>query len=71
MASAARALTLAPWVLSPPSCLASLSNPAKDMKHEPTVHVYYADRTIDVKDGLPKFKDMPAEFGGSGDMLTE
>jgi hypothetical protein len=24
-----------------------------------------------VKDGLPKFKDFPKEFGGSGDMLAE
>ena len=46
-------------------------NVVPDLKHEPTVHVHYARRTMDVKDGLPKFKDMPAEFGGSGDMLTE
>jgi hypothetical protein len=24
-----------------------------------------------VKDGLPKFKDFPKEFGGSGEMLAE
>ena len=46
-------------------------NVVPDLKHAPTVHVHYAHRTIDVKDGLPKFKDMPAEFGGSGDMLSE
>jgi len=46
-------------------------NVVPDLKHEPTVHVFYASRTIDVKDGLPKFKDMPAEFGGSGETLPE
>jgi len=24
-----------------------------------------------MKDGLPKFKDFPTEFGGSGEMLEE
>jgi len=24
-----------------------------------------------MKDGLPKFKDMPADLGGSGDMVEE
>jgi hypothetical protein len=26
---------------------------------------------VAVKDGLPKYKDLPAEFGGSGETLTE
>ena len=42
-----------------------------DLKYEPTVHVFYSEKTVAIKDGLPKFKDMPAEFGGSGDMLPE
>ena len=46
-------------------------NVVPDLKHEPALHVYYANRTIAVKDGLPKFKDMPADFGGSGDTLPE
>ncbi len=46
-------------------------NVVPDFKHEPTLHVYYGERTMAVKDGLPKFKDMPAEFGGSGDVLPE
>ena len=46
-------------------------NVVPDLKHEPTLHVFYATRTIDVKDGLPKFKDMPADFGGSGDTIEE
>ena len=39
--------------------------------HEPTLHVFYASKTVSVKDGLPKFKDMPTEFGGSGETLPE
>ena len=46
-------------------------NVVPDFTHEPTLHVFYAERTMAVKDGLPKFKDMPAEFGGSGDTLPE
>ena len=46
-------------------------NVVPDMKHEPTVHAYYSERTISIKDGLPKFKDLPEEFGGSGEILPE
>ncbi len=46
-------------------------NVVPDFTHEPTVHVFYANKTISVKDGLPKFKDMPAEFGGSGETLSD
>ena len=35
----------------------------------PEAHVNYAERMIDMADGLPKFKDMPAEAGGSGEMM--
>ncbi len=46
-------------------------NVVPDLTHEPTLHVFYAHKTISVQDGLPKFKDMPSEFGGSGDTLLE
>ena len=46
-------------------------NVVPDLKHEPTMHVYYKDKTISIKDGLPKFKDFPTEFGGSGEILSE
>lgn len=39
--------------------------------HEPTLHVHYGSKTVSMKDGLPKFKDLPADYGGSGEMLTE
>jgi hypothetical protein len=37
----------------------------------PGVHVNYAEVVLPMKDGLPKFKDFPAEFGGSGEMIAE
>ncbi|WP_339950095.1 GFA family protein [uncultured Albimonas sp.] len=37
----------------------------------PQAHVHYAERMIDMPDGLPKFRDMPAEAGGSGEMLAD
>jgi len=39
--------------------------------HEPALHVWYGEKTVSVKDGLPKFKDMPSDLGGSGDTLPE
>ena len=35
------------------------------------VHVNYAETVLPMRDGLPKFKDFPAEFGGSGEMAAE
>ena len=39
--------------------------------HVGTLHVFYGEKTMSVPDGLPKFKDLPAEFGGSGETLEE
>ena len=39
--------------------------------HIPAVHVNYESKTIAMRDGLPKFKDFPKDFGGSGEMLAE
>lgn len=41
------------------------------VKFTPGLHVNYAETVLPMKDGLPKLKDFPAEFGGSGDMLPE
>ncbi|HEY6982231.1 GFA family protein [Reyranella sp.] len=38
---------------------------------EPGVHVNYAETVLPMKDGLPKLKDFPAEFGGSGEAVAE
>jgi len=38
---------------------------------EAGVHANYESTVLPMKDGLPKFKDFPAELGGSGEMLPE
>ena len=38
---------------------------------EPLSHVFYQEAIISIKDGLPKFKDLPIEDGGSGETLPE
>jgi hypothetical protein len=38
---------------------------------KPALHVFYGERMIAMKDGLPKFKDVPKEMGGSGELLAE
>ena len=42
-----------------------------DFKFEPGVHVHYQETVLPRKDGLPKFKDVPKEMGGSGINLPE
>lgn len=37
----------------------------------PAVHVNYAETVLPMKDGLPKLRDFPAEFGGSGETVPE
>ncbi len=46
-------------------------NTVPGIEHTPSLHVYYSEKTVSMKDGLPKFKDMPADFGGSGETLPE
>ncbi len=46
-------------------------NTVPRIKHTPTMHVYYAKKTVSMSDGLPKFNDLPTDFGGSGDMLSD
>ena len=43
--------------------------PGLDFK--PMLHVNYQEKVLSIKDGLPKMKDFPQEFGGSGDVLPE
>ncbi|QRM48632.1 GFA family protein [Rhizobium sp. BG6] len=42
-----------------------------DFKYVPALHVNYQESVLRIRDGLPKYKDMPAEMGGSGDLLPE
>jgi len=41
------------------------------LRFAPSVHVNYASTVLPMKDGLPKLKDFPAEFGGSGETMPE
>ena len=41
------------------------------LKFTPGLHVFYGESVLRIADGLPKFKDVPAEMGGSGDTLPE
>jgi hypothetical protein len=41
------------------------------LNYSPGVHVNYAETVLPMRDNLPKFKDFPAEFGGSGEPIAE
>ena len=45
------------------------TNPNLDFK--PGLHINYSETVLPMKDGLPKLKDFPAEFGGSGEAMAE
>jgi hypothetical protein len=42
-----------------------------DFHFQPQLHVNYGETVLHVRDGLPKLKDFPKEFGGSGVELPE
>lgn len=42
-----------------------------DFPFKPGIHVHYQEATLQIKDGLPKMKDVPKEMGGSGINLAE
>ena len=41
------------------------------LQFSPGVHINYAETVLPMRDGLPKLKDFPTEFGGSGEQMTE
>lgn len=43
----------------------------RDFNFNPGFHVHYQESVHPIKDGLPKFRDLPAEAGGSGLQLSE
>jgi len=43
----------------------------RDAPFTPAVHVHYQETVLRIRDGLPKQKDLPSEFGGSGVSLSE
>ncbi len=40
------------------------------LKFDPSVHVNYSESVLSMDDGLPKFRDFPVEFGGSGEFVS-
>lgn len=40
-------------------------------RYVPAVHVNYETTVLRIRDGLPKYKDMPSEMGGSGTLLAD
>ena len=42
-----------------------------DFPFDPQVHVHYVSTVLPMKDGKPKFRDIPSEMGGSGQLLPE
>jgi hypothetical protein len=42
-----------------------------ELKFSPGLHVNYAETVLPMRDGLPKFKDIPAELGGSGELMQD
>jgi hypothetical protein len=42
-----------------------------DFPFDPQVHVNYGETVLRMNDGKPKFKDLPAEMGGSGEQVNE
>ena len=41
------------------------------LAYAPNLHVWYSEKVLAVRDGLPKFRDFPKEFGGSGETVPE
>jgi hypothetical protein len=41
------------------------------LEFAPQLHVNYAETVLPMRDGLPKLKDFPEAFGGSGTVLPE
>ena len=42
-----------------------------DYPFKPELHIHYQEAVMNIKDGLPKMKDLPKEMGGSGEVLPE
>ena len=42
-----------------------------DLPFQPGVHVFYGETVLRIHDGIVKQKDVPAEMGGSGEVLPE
>lgn len=41
------------------------------LEFKPVMHINYSETVLRMKDGLPKFRDLPKECGGSGETAAE
>jgi hypothetical protein len=41
------------------------------LKFQANLHVHYGETVLPIQDGLPKFRDFPAAFGGSDELVAE
>ena len=41
------------------------------LKFSPQFHQFYGEHVVSFADGLPKFTNKPAEFGGNGERMIE
>ena len=51
-----------------PMTLAGAEDP---LSFEPSFHIFYGERVMDLADGLPKFVALPPDFGGTGETVAE
>ena len=42
-----------------------------DLDFQPAVHLHYQETVLPMKDGLPKYRDFPADVGGSGETMAD
>jgi hypothetical protein len=43
----------------------------RDFHFEPELHAHYGEKVVTMRDGLPKYLDIPAEMGGSGQLVPD
>jgi hypothetical protein len=43
----------------------------RDFSFQPQAHLNYGDAIIRMADGLPKYRDMPGQSGGSDELMPE
>lgn len=41
------------------------------VRFDPKFHINYGEAVLKIADGLPKFKDTPEDFGGTGEMIED
>lgn len=43
----------------------------EDLDFAPTLHTHYSERVLEIRDGLPKYKDFDPNVGGTGETVPE